>query len=79
MKKVLFAIVAAVAAGPLLAGVPVVDPYTPTPVDMTSDSDATGAIFLLAMVGLVIASAQLTGRAKAPLPEPIIIEDAEDN
>lgn len=51
--------------------------WEPSP-EVTESGDATAALVLLGLIGMVIASAQLTGRAKAPLPEPIII-DEENN
>lgn len=60
------------------AGAAVVPVDPPEEMSSSSDSDLTGAIVLLALVGMVVASSSLTGRAKAE-KDPYLLSDTEEN
>lgn len=51
----------------------------PEEVTSSSDSDLTGALVLLALVGMVIASSSLNGRAKTEKDPFLLSSDETDN
>ncbi|MEL6684878.1 MAG: hypothetical protein AAFN63_05895 [Pseudomonadota bacterium] len=78
MKR--FAILAALVLSGTASFAGLVPPPMEPPVEMSSssDSDMTGALVLLALVGMVVASSSLTGRAKAE-KDPFLLDEEADN
>ncbi len=81
MKKLLILAALVVSGTASFAGLasPPMEPPVEPEVSSSSGSDATGALVLLALVGMVVASSSFAGRAKAEKDPFLLDQDDTEN